>query len=53
MMKIARDFLKKLGWYEYIRYSFFFTVYTRLFKREVIRDHRKEVDFIRVGDLAE
>lgn len=45
MMKIARDFLKKLGWYEYFRYSFFFTVYTRLFKRQVIRDHRKEVDF--------
>ena len=45
MMKIARDFLKKLGYYEYLRYSFFFTLYTRLFKRKVIRDHQKEVDF--------
>ena len=47
MMKIARDFLKKRGYYEYLRYSFFFTLYTRLFKRQVIRDHRKEVDFYR------
>jgi FkbM family methyltransferase len=47
MMKIAREFLKRLGWYEYFRYSVFFTVYTRLFKRQVIRDHQKEVDFYR------
>jgi FkbM family methyltransferase len=47
MMKIARDLLKKLGYYEYLRYSFLFTLYTRLFKRQVIRDHNKEVDFYR------
>jgi FkbM family methyltransferase len=45
MMKIARDLLKKLGCYEYLRYSFIFDVYTRLFKRQVIQAHRKEVDF--------
>jgi FkbM family methyltransferase len=47
MMKIARDLLKKLGCYEYFRYSLLFNVYTRLFKRQVIQAHRKEVDFYR------
>ena len=47
MMKIARDLLKKLGCYEYFRYSIIFNVYTMLFKRQVIQAHRKEVDFYR------
>jgi FkbM family methyltransferase len=47
MMKRVRNLLKKLGWYEYLRYSAFFTVYIRLYKRQVIRDHQKEVQFYR------
>ena len=45
MMKKIREFLKKTGGYEYIRYSVFFTIYTRLFKRKVIQEHQREVSF--------
>jgi FkbM family methyltransferase len=45
MMKPLREFLKRSGGYEYVRYSFLFRWYTRLFKRQVIRDHEKEVAF--------
>jgi FkbM family methyltransferase len=45
MMKPLREFLKRSGSYEYIRYSFFFRLYARLFKRQVIQDHEKEVAF--------
>ena len=35
----------KKGWYEYIRYSNLFSLYTFLFKRQVIQVHRIEVSF--------
>lgn len=45
MMKPLREFLKKAGYYEYLRYSFLFRLYTRLVKRQVIKEHKKEVAF--------
>jgi len=45
MMKPIRELLKRSGSYEYLRYSFLFNVYTRLFKRQVIQEHEKEVAF--------
>lgn len=45
MLKPIREFLKRSGSYEYLRYSFLFRLYTWLFKRQVIKDHEKEVAF--------
>jgi FkbM family methyltransferase len=47
MMKTIRELLKNTGCYEYIRYSFLFRLYARLFKRQVIKEHLKEVAFYR------
>ena len=45
MMKPLREFLKRSGSYEYLRYSFLFRLYTRLLKPQVIQEHEKEVAF--------
>ncbi|AEV99266.1 hypothetical protein A4D02_32210 [Niastella koreensis] len=47
MLKPIRELLKRSGSYEYFRYSSFFRLYTWLFKRQVIRDHQREVAFYR------
>lgn len=45
-MKAAfKKLLAKKGWYEYMRYSAFFSIYAFLIKRQVIKDHRREVSF--------
>lgn len=44
-MKPLRDLLKKTGYYEYLRYSSFFRLYTKLLKPQVIQEHQKEVAF--------
>lgn len=45
MKGVIKKFLQKKGWYEYIRYSFIFSLYTSIFKRRVIANHNKEVSF--------
>ena len=45
MMRSIGEFLKRSGGYEYIRYSYLFRLYARLFKRQVIQEHEKEVAF--------
>src|SRR4051812_42315827 len=45
MMGSIREFLKRSGGYEYLRYSFLFRLYARLFKRQVMQEHEKEVAF--------
>jgi FkbM family methyltransferase len=47
MMRSIREFLKRSGGYEYLRYSSIFRLYTRLFKRQVIKAHEREVAFYR------
>jgi FkbM family methyltransferase len=45
MIKPIRELLKKTGYYEYLRYSALFRLYTKLFKPQVNQAHQKEVAF--------
>ena len=40
-----RTYLIKKRWYEYIKYSYFFYLYEVVFKKDKIRQHKKEVSF--------
>lgn len=43
MKNKIKFFLQKKGWYEYIRYSYFFHLYMCFFKRDQLKKHKKEV----------
>lgn len=47
MKGIIKNFLQRKGWYEYFKYSFFFSFYQFLFKHGEIINQKKEIRFYR------
>lgn len=47
MKERIKKFLRKKGWYYYLRYSFLFRLYSSVFKRKLRDEHQREVQFYR------
>jgi len=43
MKQILKKFLLKYGWFDFIKYSTFISVYQFFFKSEIVRQHKKEI----------